>query len=438
MILFYLNKYLIKTYNPFMVVLMYAYFGFVIFLLVNPEIEKKMFMNIYAHIENIKRKLVTFIQDKGLVEHPFLVNCFNKVNKLLLTNNITNNDILTNTSQIIKYEDKYLTKYNAFPLEYKWNDMEIELEKKYYNDMKNEFEQNLESDLNIVKTKLSELDNILNGSEENMAKYAGFDDYSQYELVNGSGDELTSDVDSFNIKSELRNIIQTERDKYAVVLNDLESKQITHDELTSISREKILNIKLDNFINNYVLEHTPVGNVYMRYNNDKKSFEYFSNHSIPYRYLESIGRKYVMTFYCKPLFVDLETEFEKSRQKKNEKEKEEQLNIEKKKLENLKKNSKNIFATLKSYNNTNSNSKGSQRPTKNRENTFVPIKPNLILLNENNDDSDKLLKEKSNRYTWEGRIHDVTIIKKIPRNEVDKNFSMKFSDFKKLKININP
>ena len=42
--------------------------------------------------------------------------------------------------------------------------------------------------------------------------------------------------------------------------------------------------KVKNFIHNYILENTPMGNIYMRYNKDKGSFEYFSNNTIPYIY----------------------------------------------------------------------------------------------------------------------------------------------------------
>jgi hypothetical protein len=446
MILYYLNKYLIANHGLAFVSFLYAYIGFVIFLKMNPELERIFATFMIAQCVRLKDNALMLIEDSGLYNHPIYINISNKCYELLLTTN-TNPAAETTTERplVIRYEDKYLTKYKTFPSEYKWNDRELELETKYYNELKTELETNLQLDLNNVRTKLSELDNILNGSEENMAKYAGFDDYSQYELVNRDPDGTTTsdtncdgdaDTESFNVKSELRNIIQTERDKYALVLEDLESKMINSDELSVVAHEKILNEKLDNFMNNYILEHTPVGNVYMRYNNDKKSFEYFSNSSIPYRYLESIGRKYVMTFFCKPLFVDLDVEFERSKQKKIEKEEKEKAILEKKKIENLKKTSKNIFANLKSYNTMPKSMVSSQRPMKNRESQVIPsqFKTNLVTTN-GNDPNEHLLKDNANRYTWEGRMHDVSLIKKIPRKDVDKNFSMTFAEFKKSQMN---
>ena len=46
--------------------------------------------------------------------------------------------------------------------------------------------------------------------------------------------------------------------------------------------------------------------------------------------------------------------------------------------------------------------------------------------------SDKLLlKEKANRYTWEGRLVNMPLLKSIDRRLVDKNYSLTFADFKR-------
>ena len=71
---------------------------------------------------------------------------------------------------------------------------------------------------------------------------------------------------------------------------------LTEEEISEKARDVIINNKLDKYIDNYILEYTPLGNIYMRYNNNKKSFEYYSNNSMPYRYLEPVGRKSVMTY----------------------------------------------------------------------------------------------------------------------------------------------
>lgn len=54
----------------------------------------------------------------------------------------------------------------------------------------------------------------------------------------------------------------------------------------------------------FVMDMTPVGNVIMQYNADKESFVYYSDNIIPFRYLETVSRKYVCMFDCKELFIE--------------------------------------------------------------------------------------------------------------------------------------
>lgn len=55
--------------------------------------------------------------------------------------------------------------------------------------------------------------------------------------------------------------------------------------------------------NKYVLENTPVGLVAMRYNYDDSVFEYYSDRTIPYTFLEVCGRKYCNMFREPELFL---------------------------------------------------------------------------------------------------------------------------------------
>jgi hypothetical protein len=165
----------------------------------------------------------------------------------------------------------------------------------------------------------------------------------------------------------------------------------------------------------------------MRYNNDKKSFEYFSNSTIPYRYLEPIGRKYVITYKCKPLFVDLEEELKKASNNatKNATKNFKQDNITPSKISQFKK-----------YNNQELLKNAIITPNNKRKNNFVlppQIKANLPNVNQSNEK--QLLKENANRYTWEGRLTSFNPLKKIDRKLVDKNLSLSFADFKRLQQN---
>jgi len=207
------------------------------------------------------------------------------------------------------------------------------------------------------------------------------------------------------------------------------SNLLTDDELHLQAREVTINKRLDKYIDNYILECTPLGNVYMRYNNDKKSFEYFSNNTIPYRFLEPLGRKYVMTYWCKPIFVDIEEELinaEKKYDEEKEKEKEEKQNMSDKTLNvNVK---KNVIANLKSYN-KDTTANAFKYPSKNRANTNFILPPQIKAnLCDTSSKTDKHLLKNANRYTWEGRLSDFCPLKK---RKINKN-NMTYAEFKKM------
>jgi hypothetical protein len=70
---------------------------------------------------------------------------------------------------------------------------------------------------------------------------------------------------------------------------------------------------------------------------------------------------------------------------------------------------------------------------KNRNQPSAPLPPQIKANLPNVNSSEKmLLKENANRYTWEGRIANLSIIKKVEKKMVDKNYEMSFADFKKM------
>jgi len=108
----------------------------------------------------------------------------------------------------------------------------------------------------------------------------------------------------------------------------------------------------------------------------------------------------VMTYWCKPLFVDIEEELKKAEEKLEDDRKNEQSKVDNQKpTEN-----KNVFAKLKNYNIQ--NKEQSVRPMKNRTNKNAVLPPQIqSKMKDINKPSEKqLLKENANRYTWEGRL----------------------------------
>lgn len=153
----------------------------------------------------------------------------------------------------------------------------------------------------------------------------------------------------------------------------------------------------------YVVENTPYGNVLMTYNDKRETFEYYSDHVIPYRYLEVVGRKFVKQFQCAFLFVDMEEELAKLKEKRSDKVEKEK--VEKEKTQQEKKEKRSVFAKFKKYQ---SNDKRAQVV----ENT-------------------EFIKERTNYYSHQGKLTNFQWIQKINKKEVNKKLTLSYADFKK-------
>ena len=313
--------------------------------------------------------------------------------------------------KVLKFEDKYLEKFKNFSNEYYFTELELDDEKKEYERIKIDYENKKYEKICEFQEKLYKINKIQEkggisneknengGFTEHINKF-GIDKLLKYFDLE---DEYIDYPDDLNFEDLYLTLLNDKMDLLKK-MKEAEKIIITNDEMRLKSREYIIQKKLDKCINAYVVECTPLGNICMRYNNDKKSFEYFSNNSIPYRYLESVGRKYVTTYWCKPIFVNIEEEIKKAEEKnKEEKEKEDK---------NKKNNPRKMFAQLKSYKETPKNNKTHEqrRDTKEKQ----------------------LVKENANRYTWEGRLTNFCPLKKIDKKILDKKLAMTYADFKKI------
>ncbi len=337
-----------------------------------------------------------------------------------------------------KFEDKYLEKFKNFPNEFIFNEEEkceinseferikIEIEKTRLNSINeiqadlfkiNEIQKNTKNDNEIS------VDNLTHNGITLLLKFFDLED------------DYNDDPDDIDFE-ELYNDLIKKKAELETKLSDVEQMKIIDDEIQINARDIVINNKLEKLINNYVLEFTPLGNIYMRYNNSKKSFEYFSNSTIPYRYLEPVGRKYVMTYWCKPLFVDIEEELKIAEIKFDEEKKKKEDDIERRKDE-INHNPKNVLAKLKNYNKDTINQNNIKPHMKNRSsNNILPPQIKANLPNVNQHSEKQLLKEKSNRYTWEGRLTNFSPLKKIDRKIVNKKLEMTFADFKKMQLEL--
>ena len=396
-------------------------------------------------INLIKRKIIFLIDFYLFVceNNPLLLDYYDREEE-------TENDVTEEKEKDVregvpvieeKFEDKYLEKFKSFPNDFFFNELELAEEQTEYEKIKSVTEANRTICINEIENKLVKIKEI----EEN-SDISNDRDKKFTENINNFGinklldyfdlqEEYEDDPDYIDFEELYTDIIK-EKNILNTELNEIEKNTVTDNEFKEMTRKKIINKKLDNFIDNYVLENTPMGNIYMRYNNSKGSFEYFSNNTIPYRYLEPVGRKYVMTYWCKPIFVDTEEELKRSEikynedlKKKEEKEKEEKEEEEKRISSN---NPKMVLAKMKSYNKDTKNATAI-RPMKNRSsNNVLPSQIKASFQNINQTSEKKFLKENSNRYTWEGRLTDFCPLKKVNKNVVNKNLAMTYADFKRI------
>jgi hypothetical protein len=188
----------------------------------------------------------------------------------------------------------------------------------------------------------------------------------------------------------------------------------------------VIDERLDKLKNSFIMEKTPLGNVLMLYNNKRGSFEYYSDNTIPYRYLEPVSRKYVKMFDCRPIYVDMEEELQIAEEKwekdYEEKEKEREKETSAGSVDTHK---KSVFAKFKSYN---------KEGGSGRVNSVAPPKNSIPSKMEVSKDKNRkvVLKNSANRYTYEGKFANFNFLKKVERKAVDKKYALSFADFKKL------
>jgi len=185
--------------------------------------------------------------------------------------------------------------------------------------------------------------------------------------------------------------------------DNLEDKELTEDFVKDLSL-------------NTITETIPrVGDVLMYYDSELESFVYYSKtKEIPYKYLETVARKYVIHYDCKNIYVDIRKEYENGVNKCKEIKEKEKETAEKTGTdaeptgENKK---KQLFVKLKSYN------RKAEVNSKQKDKIYI-------------------LREHSNRYSYRGKIEEYK--EPVPSDcdntdpSIDKK-TIDFSTFKKIK-----
>jgi hypothetical protein len=336
---------------------------------------------------------------------PLEVNIYSK------NNDIKEESTVDESKVTPKYEDKYLEDIRSLNREW---DFTVEENNIIFEQVSKLFCEYKENKLNRIEKIQQEIKNLENEISED----------------NDTNDDLNK------INNVRRDHIKNLQEEYELL--DLEVKtEKGLDELKKQceieARKNIVNKRLNKLENCYIIEKTPIGNVLMIYEKEKETFKYYSDCNIPYRYLDVVGRKYVKLFDCRPIFVDMEEElrlFEEKWEKEQElikiREEENKKTYENQKSNNEVVKKKNVFAKFKSYNKDAGGKISMAPPPKNSI-------PNNKSINENKENEKILLKERANRYTYEGKFANFNFLKKIDRKIFNKKLGLSFADFKKMK-----
>lgn len=333
--------------------------------------------------------------------------------------------------EVIKYEDKYLDDIKKMSADYKFTWGELSLVDNKFTELFNMYKTNLDNEKKEIEKEIV----------EKGMKYIEIDDEDEYENIDcdiedENLDENLGDVGlDIDLKEEMKKEIEQEIILLRSKVKELEDKSdIDIIRVAKLeARQFVIKERLDSLKNNFVFEKTPLGNVIMYWNNSRESFEFYSDNTIPYRYLETVGRKYVKTFNCRCIYVDME--FELSEFERKQKEKQDDIDLEKKKKleleleQNINSNSnsnlgkKDVFAKFKNYNKESGTGKVNRGA--------APPKNSIPNNNVKKADEKVILKENANRYTCEGKIANFSFLKKPDRKIIDKKYAMSFADYKK-------
>ena len=326
-----------------------------------------------------------------------------------------------------KYEDKFLNDIRKLNKEFVFDEKEEELERTKFDEFFLLAQNDYTKKMNEVKDEIWSL-------EKEIEIQKSGDDFFNVEY-----NENPEEEDKDTIKSLTEEKVGLEKALSELINNpqDIDKLRL---EARLEARKFVIDERLDKLKNSFIMEKTPLGNVLMLYNNKRGSFEFYSDSTIPYRYLEPVSRKYVKTFGCRPIYYDMEEELKNYEKKLEEKEREKEgkEELEKRILEEKRildeKNmtvsvvaepKKNVFAKFKSYN---------KEAGTGHVNIAAPPKNSIPnnKVTETSSDEKVLLKENANRYSYEGKLSNFNFLKKVDRKVVDKKYAMTFADFKRL------
>jgi len=175
-----------------------------------------------------------------------------------------------------------------------------------------------------------------------------------------------------------------------------------YDKFQEMESEDLEEEAVNSLKNSVLYEITPKGRIVMYYDFEKESFIYYCDtKDVPYLYLETVARKYALTYHCKKIVVDIKKELEVARETSIVNEN----NNKSKLLIGIKADS--LFASFKSYNRKGSG--GSKTINK----KFI-------------------LRQNANRYSYAGKVSEFPFLKTNDYKLEKPMEKMDYETFKKL------
>ena len=189
--------------------------------------------------------------------------------------------------------------------------------------------------------------------------------------------------------------------QYFKELEELPEKELSPEELAVISQHVLI-------------EDTPKGIVYMAYNAEMQTFDYYTDKfvEVTYEILDTVARIFAITFRCKQVCVNYREEVQKGEQNMLSEIEFDKLKkeLEERNRMNSSNKERSVFATYKTYNKKNGN---------NVEKKYY------------------IVTEKANRFKYKGKISDYERAQKKAAAETNPTvINISYSEYKRLRAQV--
>ena len=167
------------------------------------------------------------------------------------------NEVVKEEVNVVKFEDKYLQKFKTFINEYSFTEDEKQLEKQKFDELRQTFINNKTKEIDEITRKINKLQKIVDCSSADGISDEGVQRIIKYYDIEY---EYNEDPDNYMLSDLIGELSEILAESCAK-LKEQEEQNITDDELKEQAYQYMLNKKLDGFINNYVIDMTPLGKI---------------------------------------------------------------------------------------------------------------------------------------------------------------------------------